>query len=119
MSRSRAITRSSSRSQLLKEPNDRLNPAIEVWYVKLLVGRVQVVVGQAEAHHHAGEFEHFLKVGHDGNGSAGADEDGVFLEDIVHGLGGGLDEAVVGADHAGRALAVDLDLGLDALGRQL
>src|SRR5258708_16879536 len=104
--------------QLLEEPDDRLDPTIKIWYMELLVGSVQVVIGQAEAHHHARELEHVLEIGHDGNGAAGADEDGVFLEDLMHGFGSGLDEAVVGADHAGRALAEDFDLGLNALGRQ-
>ena len=43
-------------SQLLKEPDDALNPTIEVGDVEFFVGRVQVVVRQAKAHHHAREF---------------------------------------------------------------
>ena len=73
-------------SQLLKEPDDALNPAIEVRDVKLLVGSVQVVVGQAKAHHHAGNFEHVLKIGDDRNRSAGADEDRIFLKDLMQRL---------------------------------
>src|SRR6185437_5558016 len=43
-------------SQLLEEQTDRLNPAMEVRDVKLLVRGVQVVVRQTEAHHHAGNL---------------------------------------------------------------
>src|SRR5438876_11883373 len=39
-------------AQLLKKQTDRLNPAIEVRDMKFLIGRVQIVIGQAEAHHH-------------------------------------------------------------------
>ena len=87
--------------------------------MELFVGSVQVVVGQAEAHHHAGNFQHVLEIGDDGNRAAGADEDRIFLKDLVQRLGRGLDERIVGAHHARRAFAEDLDVGLDALGREL
>ncbi len=44
------------RAQLLKEQANRLDPAIKVWDVEFLIGSVQVVVGQTEAHHHAGDL---------------------------------------------------------------
>src|SRR5689334_19930918 len=106
-------------SQLLKEPDNALNPTIEVRDMELFVGSVQVVIGQAEAHHHAGDFEHVLEIGHDGNGAAGADEDRIFFEDFMQRLGRGLNERIVGAHHARRSLAEDLDIGFDSLGRQL
>ena len=76
--------------------------------MELLVGGVQVVVGQAEAHHDAGNFQDVLEVGDDGNRAAGADEDGFFLEGVAQGFGRGLDVGIVGADDAGRAFAVEL-----------
>src|SRR5579859_1174392 len=79
------------RSELFKEADDRFNPAVEVRDVELLVGGVEVVVGQAEAHHDAGNFEHVLKIGDDGNGAAGADENCIFFEDLVQRFRRGLD----------------------------
>jgi len=35
-------------AQLLKEQADRLNPPIKVRDMKLLIGRVQIVIGEAE-----------------------------------------------------------------------
>ena len=78
-------------AQLFKEQTDGFDSAVKVRDVELFVGGVEVVVGQAEAHHDAGNFQHILEVGDDGNRSAGADEDGVFLEHVVQGFGGGLD----------------------------
>ena len=54
-------------SQLLEEATDSFDPAMEVWDVELFVGCVEVVVREAEAHHDAGNFQHVLKIGHDGN----------------------------------------------------
>ena len=88
------------RTELLKEQTDRFNPTIKIWDVKLFVGRVQVIVRQAEAHHNGRSFQHILEIRNDGDGAAGANEDGVFLEDVVHSLCGGLDISVVGADNA-------------------
>ena len=53
ITRSRAITRSPDHpipllSQLLKEPNNALNPAIEVGDMGLFIGSMQIVVRQAE-----------------------------------------------------------------------
>src|SRR5258708_22044251 len=95
--------------QFLEEPDDRLDPAIEIRDVELLIRSVQVVVGQAKAHHHAGNLQYVLEIGDDGNRAAGANEYRVFFEDFMHGLRGGLDEAVVRRYDAGRAFAVDLD----------
>ncbi len=107
---SRSRRRAELFSQLLEEQTDRFDPAIEVRDVKLLVGSVQIVVGKTEAHHHGRNLQHVLEVGHDWNRAAGADEDRVFLEDIVQGFGGGLDVFVVGADHAAGPLLQTLML---------
>src|ERR1017187_1387228 len=42
-----------STSRLLQKPNQRFDSQREVLQVKLLVRRVQVIVRQSEAHHHA------------------------------------------------------------------
>src|SRR6266849_2809304 len=39
----------------LKQPHNRLNSSIKVRNVELFVGGVEVVVGEAEAHHEGGE----------------------------------------------------------------
>src|SRR5215471_880465 len=65
----------SRRLKLLEVPDNALDPAIEVRDVELLVGGVEVVVGQSETHHDAGNLEHVLEVGDDGNAAAGANED--------------------------------------------
>jgi hypothetical protein len=73
-------------------------PFMEVWDMELLVGGVQVVVGQAEAHHDAGNLEDVLEVGDDRNRSAAADEDRLFFKRVVQRIGRRLDVWVVGAD---------------------
>src|ERR1022692_4829618 len=80
---------------------------------------IQVVVGQAEAHHYGGDFQSFVEIVDDGNRSAAADEHRFFLERIVQRFGRGLDVRIVGTDHGGRPFAVYFDLRLDALGRKL
>src|SRR5579863_7517807 len=92
---------------------------MEVRNVELLVGGVQIVVRQTEAHHHAGNLKHILKIGHDWNRAAGANEDRVFLKHFVHGFGGGLYKFIVGANHAGWTFTPHFDFGFDALGREL
>src|SRR5580658_9808908 len=92
---------------------------MKVGDVEFFVGSVEVIVGQAEAHHYAGNFQDVLEVSDNRDGAAAADEDCFFLECIVQGFGGGFDVAVVGTNYAGRALAPDFDLRLDAFGRQL
>ena len=50
-------------AQPLQEEDDGFDPAVEVGDVELLVGGVQVIVGEAEAHHHAGDLQVLLEVG--------------------------------------------------------
>src|SRR3974390_732581 len=99
----------------LQKANHRLDAAIEVRDVELLVRGVQVVVGQAHAHHDAGNLQILLELGDDGNRAAGADVHGVTAEYFVHGGDGGAGVGVVGGDHAGRALAVHLNAGRNPL----
>ena len=70
-------------SHFLKEPANGFNPVMEVWNVKLFVGSVQIVIGQAEAHHDAGDLQTILKVSDNGNRTTAADEYGFLLEGIA------------------------------------
>src|SRR6266550_5714677 len=69
---SRSLTLS---TQLLKEQTDRFNPPIEVWDMKLLIRGVQIVIGQAKAHHHARNFQYILKIRNDGNRPTGPNKE--------------------------------------------
>src|SRR5438105_13129241 len=117
--KNRTNSRSLVLPQLLKKQTDRFNSPIEVRYMKLLIWRVQIVIGQTKAHHHAGNLQHILKIRNDRNRATGPNKYCVLMKNFVHGLGCGLDVFVVRAHYAGRSLAPDLDLGLDSLGRWL
>src|SRR5712671_4727875 len=106
-------------SQLLEEQADGLNPVVEVWDMKLLVGSVEIVVREAESHHHAWDLQAILKVGDDRDRSAAANEDGFFLEGVVQRFSRGLDVRIVGPHYAGRTLAVNFNFRIDALRREL
>ncbi len=93
-----------------EEAEDGFCAGVEVAEVELFVGGVEVVVGEAEAHEEGGDAEVALEVADDGDGAAAADEDGVFAEDVVHGLGGCGDEGVVGVEDGGVALVDEADL---------
>src|SRR5438034_4084854 len=99
-------------TQLLKKQTDRFNPPIEIGNMKLLIRRVQIVIWQAEAHHHARNLQHILKIRNDRNRATGPNKYCVLMKNFVHGLGCGLDVFVVRAHYAGRSLAPDLYLGL-------
>src|SRR5258708_31538367 len=103
--------------QLLKEQTDRFNPAMEIRNVELLVRSMQIIVRKPEAHHYRWNLQHVLKIGHDRNRPARTNKHGLFPERITQCLSRRLDESVVGAHHACRALAPNLDLDVDPLGR--
>ena len=86
--------------RLLQKPDQRFDSQLEVLQVKLLVGRVQVVVRQAEAHHHAGQAEMPVKVAHNGDRSARADEDRVLAPHFVQRPRGRLDVRIVDGNQA-------------------
>ena len=92
---------------------------LEVLEVELLVGGVDVVVGQAEAHHDAGHAEMAVEVADDGNGAAGADEDRLLAPDLMERARGGLDVRIVDADQAGVAGVNQPHLDIDAGGGDL
>src|SRR5579885_3534131 len=75
---------------------DGFDAAEEIRQVEFLIGRVQVVVGQAEAHHDARNPESLIEDADDRNGPARADVNRFLAEDLLHGFGGGVDEGVVG-----------------------
>src|SRR5277367_1332682 len=106
-------------SQLFEEQTDSLNPMMEVRNVKLLVGSVQVVIRQAKAHHHAGNFQALIEIVDDRDRAAAANEYSFFLKRFAKRLGSGLDIRIVRAHYASRTFAVHFDLGLDALRREL
>src|SRR5207253_2350650 len=56
--------------EALDEPDDGVDPAVEIRQVELLVGRVQVVVRQAEAHEHRRRVEHVQELRRDRDGAA-------------------------------------------------
>ena len=84
--------------RFFQETHDRFDPQFEVLQVELLVGGVNVVVGQAEAHHHAGHAEMAVEVADDGDGAAGADKDRVLAPDLVQRARGRLDVGIVDAE---------------------
>ena len=50
------IPATGSLAQFFKQENDGLDPLVEVRDVELLIGCVQIVVGQTKTHHHRGDF---------------------------------------------------------------
>src|ERR1039458_10213041 len=61
------------RGEVGEEADDGLDAAIEVVEVEFLVGGVEVVVGQAEAHEDGGRAERADEVADDGDGAAAAE----------------------------------------------
>src|ERR1035441_881408 len=81
------------RASLFQEADHRFDAQLEVFQVELLVGGVDVVVGQAEAHHDAGNAQMAVKIADDGDGAAGADEDRLLAPDLAKGGGGKIGRA--------------------------
>src|SRR6267154_739387 len=79
---------------------------------------MQVVVREPKTHHHRRNLKHVLEISHDWNRTARTNEYRLLLERVVQRLGRRLDEAIVGADHAGRTLAPDFNFRLDSLRRE-
>ena len=68
----------SSRNRIM-----RSDAQFEVLQMELLIRRMQVVIRQPKAHHHAGQTEVAVEVADDGNRSARADEHRVLAPDFV------------------------------------
>src|ERR1700733_1895699 len=73
--------------QLFEEQNDGLDTPVKIGNVKFFIRGMQVVVRQAEAHHHGRDFEMTLEISHNGDGAAGANEDRLFPKYLVQGTG--------------------------------
>src|SRR5579884_4124240 len=75
-----------------------LDPTIEVGEVEFFVRRVEIVIGQAKAHHHAGNLQVPLKDSDNWNGSSGAHVNRLLLEHLLQSFSGGSDPTAFGAD---------------------
>src|ERR1022692_3483730 len=106
-------------SQNLEKADDGLDAAIEIRDVEFLVRGMQIVVGKTHPHPDARNVEVVLKLSDNGDGTTGADVNRVLAKDLVHGGNRGACKVVVGRDDAGRPLAVYLNAGRDAFGRDL
>src|ERR1700722_10686559 len=73
----------SDRAKLFEKQANRFNPTMKIWDMKLLVGCVEIVVRQAETHHHAGDFQGLLKIVHDGDRSTAADKYGFLFKRVA------------------------------------
>ena len=104
---------------LFQKTHDRFDAQLEVFQVELFVGGVDVVVGEAEAHHHAGNAQIAVKIADDGDGAAGADEDRLLAPDLAQGGGGSLNVGVIDPDQTGVAGVNQADLNIDAGGGDL
>ena len=102
-----------------EEPLHGVDARVEIGQVELFVGGVEVVVRETEAHQDAGDAEFALEEADDGDGAAGAHVDGGFLEGLGEGVGGGVEDGVIGIDDAGRAGAEEFEAAGYAAGRGL
>src|SRR5437660_12861953 len=102
--KNRTNSRSLVLPQLLKKQTDRFNSPIEVRYMKLLIWRVQIVIGQTKAHHHAGNLKHILKIRNDRNRATGPNKYRILMKHFLHGLGCSLDLFFSCAKYAGWTL---------------
>src|SRR5580698_6632006 len=108
-----------SLSSFLHEADQRDDSQLEVSQVELFVGGVQVVVGQAEAHHHTGQAQMAGKVPDNWNGAAGADEDRVTAPNLVERARGSLDVGIVDRNQAGVSGVDQPHVDFDAIGGDL
>ena len=69
-----------------QKANHRLNALVEVRNMELLIGSVDVVVGQSEAHHHRRYFQIVAELFDDGDRAAGADIHRFFVKHLVQRL---------------------------------
>ncbi len=67
----------------LQVAGDGPDAAVEVWQVELLVGRVQIIVGKSEAHHHAGNSEIPVEDADDRDRAARPDVHRLFAEGLL------------------------------------
>ena len=82
----------------------------------VLVGGVDVVAGQAEAHEDALEAQYLLEAGNDGDAAAAAGGDGALAEGVGHSLFGGLVGFELQGTDVGGAAVAGRDLHGDVVG---
>jgi hypothetical protein len=107
------------RRQLFHQEGRGLVPLVEVVEVDLLVGRVEVVVVEADPHEHRRHLEHPVEGCDDGDRAPLAREHRRLAERPLHGARGGLECDVVGGCEPARAVVEVGDLHLDRLRRDL
>src|SRR5579862_4507171 len=64
-----------------------------------LVGGMQAVVGETEAHQDGGDTDVLCKIPNNRDRAAGAGVDGGLTEDVAEGFGGDADSRVIRVDH--------------------
>ena len=106
-------------AQYFQIPRHRFDAPVEIGQMELLVGRVQIVVGKSEAHHHARNAQVLVEYAHNRNRPARADVHRLLAEDLLHGVGGRMNEAVVGIRQRRRAGVEHLQFGRHSLGTAL
>src|SRR5579884_2637689 len=94
-----------SRSEHLQVPPYRGDAVEEIRQVKFFVGSMQIVVGQSETHHYAGNAGILFEDADDGDRSAGADVDGLFAKHLGHRLGRRLNKSIVCGNQRGSGRA--------------
>src|ERR1700678_2506968 len=103
-----------STASFLEEADKGFDTESEVFQIEFLIGGVEIVIRQAEAHHDAGKAEMASEIAHDGDGAAGADEDRILAPNFVQSAGGGLDIGVVHGNQARLAGVNQAHLDVDA-----
>jgi len=72
--------------EILMEPGDGLDALVEVDEAELLVGGMEVVAVEPEAHEDDLDAQFFFEEGADGDAAAAADGDGRLMEDGFDGF---------------------------------
>ena len=78
-----AAEKKSEGGQVLVEMGDGFDAAEIILQIKMLVGRVSVLIGQTEADQNAGHFERIVHLSDEGNGTAFANENRLFVEALL------------------------------------
>src|SRR5579864_5500790 len=85
------VAKGSLEGQLFEEVGDGHDAPVIVFETVFLVGRVEAVVGEAEAHQDRRDVQVVGEVADHGDGAAAASEYGWLAQHIGEGAGGGLD----------------------------
>src|SRR5580704_9023085 len=104
-------------SQFFEKVRDGHNAGVIIANLVLFVGRMQAVVGQAEAHQNRGNVQMPGEVANHWNGTPVAREHSGLAEHIAERLSRNSDERVIGINHHRRGRAQYSQLDADALRR--